>query len=456
MVLRGRATPIRLRCAPQATAAHGTDHSQTRLRGRLESGEGAVARRRGFFAEMQHQARVAEQRSRANAREQQAAARRAEQAQRAAQRAQAAAERADEADRKRLEREAAAAHVAAQQAEVDVLNSELAGHYAELAGLLTATLEVDDFVDLEALRAVVKHPPFDREDLRKPTQEPVPIPDPARPVRGEAQPPSGLFGRKKKLAEAQAAVEAQYAADHARWQEQTEALPAQRAAQAERYATAEKVREEQLAKELARYESESAEREREAQEQNAALDELIAGLGYGTGEAVQEYVGIVLANSVYPDSFPVAHTSEFDPSTAELRLHVVIPGPDQVPTIKTYKYTRSTDAITSTSSSQKDIKDRYAAIVHAVALRSLHEVFEADRRGLVRSISLELGTNTINPATGREMYVPFVAVATDREVFEHLDLSAVMPAATLEHLGAAVSKNPHGLVHANGTGVRRT
>lgn len=414
-----------------------------------------MARRRGFFAEIQHQARVAEQRSRAIAREQQAAARRADQAQRAAQRAHAAAERATEADRKRLEREAAAAHAAAKQAEVDVLNAELADQYAELDGLLAATLDIDDFVDLEALRAVVKHPPFDREDLRRPTPEPAPIPDPAWPVRGEAQAPSGLFGRKKKLAEAQAAVEAQYAADYARWQEQTETLPAQRAAQAERYAGAEKAREEQLAKELARYERESAEREREAQEQNAALDELIAGLGYGTVEAVQEYIGIVLANSVYPESFPVGHTSEFDPATAELSLHVVIPGPEHVPTIKTYKYTRATDTITSTSSSQKDIKDRYAAIVHAVALRSLHEVFEADRRGLIRSISLELATNTINPATGRETCVPFVAVATEREVFEQIDLSAIVPAATLEHLGAAVSKNPHGLAPANGAGVRR-
>jgi len=40
--------------------------------------------------------------------------------------------------------------------------------------------------------------------------------------------------------------------------------------------------------------------------------------------------------------------------------------------------------------------------VHQVALRSFHEVFEADRRGLIRSISLEVGTETIDPATGVE------------------------------------------------------
>jgi restriction system protein len=267
--------------------------------------------------------------------------------------------------------------------------------------------------------------------------------------------PTGLFGRKKKLAEAQAAVEARYAYEYEQWQRALAALPAQREKQATDYAAVEKAREDKLAKELVRYERESAVREREAQEQNSDLDELIAGLGYGTVEAVQEYVGIVLANSVYPESFPVAHAAEFEPSTAELRLHVVIPGPDHVPTIKAYKFTKSTDEITSTSLSQKDIKDRYAGIVHSVALRSLHEVFEADRRSLVREVSLELGTNTINPATGRETYVPFVAVAVERESFGQIDLSAVVPAATLEHLGAAVSKNPHALVPASGSGVRR-
>lgn len=418
-----------------------------------------MARRRGFFAEVQHQAKLAEKHQAAVHRQQQADARRAEQARRAAEReaerARVAAQRAAEGDRKRLEREAAAAHVAAKQAEVEALNAALADQYAELDGLLTATLEVDDFVDLESFRVTVEHPVFDRADLRAPTPLPPPVAEPAPPPRVEPPAPAGLFGRKKKLAAAKAEADARYAADYQRWRSYVASLPAMRAKQTDDYANAEARREEMLARELTRYENECADREREAQERNAELDELIAGLGYGTVDAVQEYVGIVLANSVYPDSFPVTHTAEFEPSTAELRLQVVVPGPDTVPTIKAYKYTKSSDEITSTNLAQKDIKERYAAIVHAVTLRSLHEVFEADRRGLVRAISLELGTNTVDPAIGRDTYIPFVAVAVEREKFEEIDLSAVVPAATLEYLGAAVSKNPNGLVPISGTGVRR-
>jgi restriction system protein len=412
-----------------------------------------MGRRRGFFAEMQHQARLAEQRQRAAVREQAAAARRAEQALRAEQRATAAFQRASEAERKRLEKEAAVAHIAAKQAEVEQLNAELFALYDQVDSLLEATIDVDDYVDLESLRQTAKHPPFDRS-LEVPTPPPVVLLDPEEPAFRPPAPPTGLFGRKKKLAEAQAQAEAEYAAARGAWEVEMKQLPERRRQLAERHAAAETKRQEQLARARKVYEAECAARESEVAEHNASLDQLIAGLGYGVVDAVQEYVGIVLANSVYPEAFEVEHESEFDPATAELALRTLVPGPNTVPTIKSYKYVKASDEITPTALSQKDSRDRYAGAVHQVALRTLHEVFEADRRGLIRSISLEVGTNTINPATGRDTYIPFVAVAVRRDIFADIDLSAVVPSATLEHLGASVSKNPLGLVPANVSGVR--
>jgi len=73
-------------------------------------------------------------------------------------------------------------------------------------------------------------------------------------------------------------------------------------------------------------------------------------------------------------------------------------------------------------------------------------------RGIVR---YGVGTDTIDPATGRQAYVPFVVVGAERESFIEFNLSAVIPALTLDRLGAAVSKNPYGLVTAETSGVRR-
>lgn len=401
-------------------------------------------------------AREAERRQRAAVTEHNAAQRKAEQARKAEERARAAAQRASEQERKRLEKEAAAAHAAAMEADVEERNAELAEIYDEIDNLLLATLDVDDYVDLETLRQVAEHPPFDRTDLEAPVPPPPPIPEPTHPVMPTVGAPKGLLGRKKKLEQAQADAQAQYDAQMQAYQEQMQQLPQQREAAARAHADAKEARKQELAKERARYEAECAQREAEVAEANQELDTLIANLGYGTVDAVQEYVSIVLANSIYPEHFQVEHDAEFDPATAELTLSVIIPPPDALPTTKAFKYVKARDEITETALSQKARKDRYLGAVQAVTLRTLHEIFEADRRGLIKTIALEVGTHTIDPATGQPTHILFAAVGAERDAFMEIDLSAVVPSATLDHLGAAVSKNPYGLVAVKASGVRKS
>lgn len=415
-----------------------------------------MARRKGFLAEMQRQARLAEQRQRAAAREHAAAVRRAEQLAKAEQRAALQLERANEADRKRLEKEAREAHVASQQAEADKLNAALAAIYDGLDNLLSATLDVDDHVDLNDLRQVAEHPPFTDTHLEIPTPEPTDISDPEPPVFQAPPPPSGLFGRKKKMAAAQEAAEADYAAEYARWEQEVNELPRLRQEQLERFEATEKLRIQALEEAKARYDSECQAREIAVAEHNEWLDQFIVNLSYGDVEAIQEYVSMVLANSVYPADFEVDYVPKFAPESSELTLQVLIPSPDQIPSVKSYRYVKSSDEISATALSQKDAKERYAGIIHQVALRTVHEIFEADRRNIIQSISVDLGTSTINPATGQVTYIPFCAVAVSREAFDEIDLSAITPSATLDHLGASVSKNPLALTPANGSGVRRS
>jgi restriction system protein len=416
--------------------------------------------RRGFFAELQHQGEVAA-RERAKAarkaeQEQNAAIRGAEQARRANERAAVQRVRADAAEQKRLEKQAREAHIAAMEAEVERRNSELSEMYAAIDSLLAATLDVDDYVDLTTLHTVAEHPPFDRADLEVPVPSPSPIYDPPEPVFAPPLPPKGLgglFGKKnyeKAVAEATAAHEKRVA----EWQSRLTQNGLAREAAASQHADQEAERVAALEVERARYAAECSAREAAAAEHNEAIDTLSANLGYGAVDAIEEYVSLVFSNSAYPVDFPVEHDFDFDAATAELRLRVLVPGPDKAPATSEYKYTKSSDEITATSLSQKACKERYAAAVHQVSLRSIHEVFEADRHGLIKTISLEVGTETIDPATGLEGYVLFVAAGAERDSFLELDLSNVVPAATLSHLGAAVSKNPFNLVAADASGIR--
>lgn len=181
-------------------------------------------------------------------------------------------------------------------------------------------------------------------------------------------------------------------------------------------------------------------------ESNAELDQLIANLGYDVEEAIQEYVAIVLGNSIYPDCFPVTHEFQFVSATRELTLKAAVPDPTLVPGVRAYKYVKAKDEIAETALTQKDQKERYATAVAQVALRTLHEVFEADRVGRIQTISLTVVTNAIDPGTGQLVETPLIAVAADRATFGSIDLANVVPAATLDHLNALVSKNPYGLV----------
>ncbi len=64
------------------------------------------------------------------------------------------------------------------------------------------------------------------------------------------------------------------------------------------------------------------------------------------------------------------HEFSFDPTTAELQLRAQLPGPDKIPHVKAYRYNKASDSITASPLPQKEVKERYARSVHAVAFRS--------------------------------------------------------------------------------------
>lgn len=412
-----------------------------------------MARRRGFWAELQYQNQLAErkrqQAERAQARAHAAAVREAERIHRQAERAAATAARAAAAEQRAAAREAKRLHEQYRQAQVEALNAAVAETAEELSSILSATLDVDDYVELESLRVVASHPPFLRTDLEVPTPAVVPVTVPPEPQFVEPAPPSGIgsvFGGKKKHAAAVAAAREAFEAEHAAWQAGAAKVPGLQLEQMRQRDAREHQRVMALQAAQEQYRQECAAREAEVAEANGRLDALITGLANGDPQAVDEYVGIVLGNSVYPELLSVEHDYEFDAETRELALVVLISPPDRLPGEKSHRWVKARDEITTTALSRKDLKERYAGIVHQLALRTLHEVFEADREGKIETISLHVATETKDPATGLERRVTFVGVGADRASFMTFDLHNIVPSATLEHLGAALSRSPFDLV----------
>jgi len=422
-----------------------------------------VAKRRGFFAELNYQAQQAEKRrlqqEAAVVRARAAAVRSAEKARRAAERAHAAAARASEAQRKAAAKAAARLHVESRLAEVAELNAGLAATLAEIDGLLAATLVIDDFVDLEALKVTaVEHPGFDPGHLATPTPPLSELVYPPEPVFVAPPAPSGMsavFGGKKKHQAALVEARAKHEEALEGWNEQNTRRYNDYVARQEEWKQAEARRMEKLAQAEASYREECRQREADAKARNEELSRLVNDLAFDVPAAIEEYVGIVLSNSVYPDAFPVSHDHEFDLASRELTLLVTVPEPSTVPSVKEYRYVRTKDEITSAALPLRAQKERYASAVWQVAVRTLHEVFEADRAGKIHSLALTVAVERTAPATGLLERAPLVEVAADRETFAKFDLANVVPEATLEHLGAAMSKSPFDLAPADTrTGVR--
>lgn len=341
-----------------------------------------------------------------------------------------------------------AAHVASQLAEVESLNAQIKDVFDDLNGLLEATLEVDDYIDMETLRKP-SSAAFDRPELEVALSPPPKPQLPSEPSYKEPPQPKGLFGKKKKLEQARLEARAKHIEQKEDWHRRIAGLQSAYESDIAEFTAAEEKRVNELVEERERF-------QRELDEHNQKVDQFINNLSYGDVNAVQDYIAIVVENSNYPDHFVITHDFSFQPEDAELQMKVSIPSPRAFPSIKAYKYVQSSDDIREIPLPKTELKKRYCNMIYQVAVRSLHEVFEADRRGIIQTISLEVGTEEGDPATGKIGFIPFVGVSAEKAAFMEFDLSNVVPQATLAHLGAAISKDPVNLVAAGVSGVRRS
>jgi restriction system protein len=422
-----------------------------------------MGRRRGFFAELQYQAAKAQkERARQAAAAERERVRLEREMHRAHAAAVAASQRAARADAQaaaQAEREAKQLRIRARKAEVESRNADLWEEYAAIDSVLESTLPVDDHVDLERLRRVAEHPPFTSVHVT-PLPAPAPVPVPQEPYFRPPPAPTGfsaVFAKKKHAAEVGAA-RAAFERAHAAWRAAMAQIPAQQRAAADRHQDAEAERLRRLAADRMRYDAECEQRQRAVDAANARLDDLIFGFAQGTAAAVDEYIGIVFGNSIYPPV--IADNAEFDhsysPDLRELSITVRYPPPGCVPTAKAFRYVQSSDEIAETQLTQKDAAARYAALVDNMTLRTLHEVWESDRTGKIDSISFVGGVDHVDPATGKDVFVQLVALAVAREDFLRIDLSRITPAETMKHLRAVVSKAPYRLTPiTDARGVRR-
>ena len=329
----------------------------------------------------------------------------------AAQRAEADAK--DERERRRL-------YVEARTADVASANADLRSHLDDLDSLLLSTLDVDDHIDLNVFKKPLAIPPFDPGKLGRP------IPEPS----WESFAPVTPTGIGKILG-----------GDRIHQQQLATAKRAFAEAKA-RHAEAEARRQRQLAAREQAYADLVRKHEARLVAYNAEVDRFAAAVAGADPAAVVEYFAMVLGNSVYPDDFPQHYRLAFLPGTRQLLVEYHLPPVEVIPAVKEYRYDRVRDDVVAVPRDEAEIRRRYTNLIAQLALRTVHEIVEADRGGLAEGVVFNGIVDTVDRRTGQFVRPCLVSLSTDRAMFAGIKLRRVDPIACLKHLEAGVSARP--------------
>ena len=349
-------------------------------------------------------------------------------------------QRSAKADGKRLleERKAQAADVtAAAVEELDVIST-----------LLKATLAVDDRVDWESLKDRTPFPeaaPVKDATPRAPQRSSLP----PQPRMGDAeyQPRLGLLDKlisSRKLRILNQAKE-DFEKDTKLWKVEGERLDALYASAVKSHSAQVAAMEKNHAGALAAWEERCDRYIAQQRRDHDAIDARRAAYERKEPSAVSDYCELVLASSRYPDNFPQEFDLEYEETSNTLIVDYQLPAPEAIPTLKAVRYVASRDAMEESHITESQKLKLYDDVLYQVALRSMHELFEADAANALAAIVFNGIVTSIDRTTGKQVTACVMSVRAGKSEFQDINLEQVEPKACFKALKGVGSAKLSGL-----------
>lgn len=333
-------------------------------------------------------------------------AREMERQEKARRRAQQKQVKEFERARKEFEKQQKLDYKEGRKAQVEAQNAELEFQIFELESILADTLDVDDYIDLESLKEKPYIPTF---TLKKPLLE--------------NYLPTQLTGIDKLLPWKKKKYESEVESSKRRFKGETET-----------YIESGKSHQKQV-----------NDIKEKARKQHEEIDEFKAEFAEGKPDAIVNYFALVLDASDYPSSFPQHAKIAYVPESKQLVIEYDLPSMEVIPEVKGYKYVQSRDEITSSALPQTQRKKLYSSVIAQISLRTIHEIFEADRTNYVENVVFNGYVDSIDLSTGQPKRTCLITVRTTHEHFQGINLAMVDPHACLKGLNANVSSKPEEL-----------
>jgi restriction system protein len=330
------------------------------------------------------------------------------------------------ADWERLWQDRQAAELKRAQQQKAVAMSEYRTRQAqqlldELGSLLAHTLTVDDAIEWESLKDLK---PFGKPCPSLPaiSAEPQPEDEAYRPQHSLLD---SVFRGKRK--EKEVAARARFEADHARWVAERDALLAEH----ERLlAEWHQEREAYVAQQVA---------------DNRAIEQRRQQYLEKVPAAIVDYCDMVLARSKYPDCLPATFELDLLEDTRTLIVDYQLPAVEALPRVKEVKYVASRKEFKHSTLTDAQVNSLYDSVVYQIALRTVHELFEADRVDALAAVVFNGWVTSTDPGTGHERTVCILSLHTTKEQFCAINLARVDPKQCFRNLKGVGSPRLHSL-----------
>jgi len=182
---------------------------------------------------------------------------------------------------------------------------------------------------------------------------------------------------------------------------------------------------------------------------NIRIDRLEAQWKEGCGDAVIEHAEIVLGASEYPEWMEKSYFLQFDEERRLLKLEFHLPTPNVVNLVKSARFVSSTGKVQITYLSDRDKKNLYESLCFQIALRSVHEIFEADKCNNISSLLFNGVVDFVDGATGAQTRATIMSAVFEKDKFENLNLKAVDPKTCFKSFNGVAAASLIGLAPIN-------
>jgi restriction system protein len=323
-------------------------------------------------------------------------------------------------DERRRQREDTKRELEDNQREADERTAEARASLAELRGVLAATLRVDDRVDWASLM----QPPFSQPTPKVRSYLPL-LAEPTFDPNGWKQRTNLVSAMIPFLAKrAEAAAHAEFATEHAKWRERSTAVAA----------TNEKIYLENV-RDVADWQRREHAYEEARAKHNASVEQARSDYYAFNADAILDYCDLVLSRSQYGDSFPKEFELEYQSVGKSLIVEYQLPAPEDLPRLESVKFSRTKNEFTETELTKREFEQLYSDVVFQVAIRTVHELFEADVVHALDAVTFNGHTRAMNAGTGHQENRCILSVRAGRAPFEAINLRNIEPRACFESLG---------------------